>query len=343
MQAGFLKAINTIEIKEVPDPVIADPYEVLLKVEVVGVCGSDLHYYREGKIGSQVVSFPFRIGHEFSATVAETGKRVKRVKAGDRVAIDPAVFCLKCDQCRKGRFNTCRKLLFMGSPGLSEGCLAEYVVVPERSCYPSEKLTFEELMLVEPLSIGVYALQYALPVKGKTIGVLGCGPIGLSTLLAAKAYGAAKLFVTEKLEYRLETAARAGADWTGNPLTVDVVREVSKVEPLLLDAVFECAGEQEALDNAVRLLKPGGALVIVGIHTKDTITFLTDELRRREITLYNVRRQNACTGKALKLIEEGRVKIAFMATHHFPLAHAQEAYNTASNYKDGVLKACITI
>jgi L-iditol 2-dehydrogenase len=341
LKAGFLTAIGKIEIKDIPVPKIEDQDQVLLKVERIGICGSDIHYFKDGKIGTQIVNFPFRIGHEFSATVVDSGKKTKRIKIKDMVAVDPAVFCGKCDQCRIGRFNTCRTLTFMGSPGLKDGCLAEYVVVPEKSCFKSNKLSFDELCLVEPLSIAVYALKYALPLTGLNIGILGSGTIGLSLLLAARANNAGNIYMTDKIDSRCGLAFEHGADWTGNPLKIDVISEIIKKEPLLLDAVFECCGDQEALNQAMLLLKPGGKLIIVGIHSIENISFSADLMRRREISIFSVRRQNESTLEALKLIEKGKVKIDFLATHRFSLDESQKAFNSVAAYKDGIVKALI--
>ncbi|MBN1523611.1 MAG: alcohol dehydrogenase catalytic domain-containing protein [Spirochaetales bacterium] len=341
MKAGFLAGIGKIDIRDVPMPEIKKANEVLLKVASVGVCGSDIHYYKEGQIGSSIVEFPFRIGHEFSAIVEEVGKNVTRLKPGDRVAVDPAVFCYECDQCKAGRFNTCRTLTFMGSPKLADGCLAEYVTIPEQCCFPSEKLAMDQLCLVEPLSIGVYAAKYALPLEGKAVGILGSGPIGLSTLLACKAYGARAVYMTDKIDHRVSIAIQHGADWAGNPLKGDIVKEVTEREPFLLDAVFECAGEQDTLDQGLFLLKPGGQFVIVGIHTINRISFTADVLRRREISIHSVRRQNESTKDALDLIEQEKVNADFMATHHFSIDDSQKAFDTVANYKDGVIKAII--
>ncbi|MBN2544617.1 MAG: alcohol dehydrogenase catalytic domain-containing protein [Spirochaetes bacterium] len=343
MKAGFLTDIRKIEIREINKPEIQSDNEVLLKIKSVGVCGSDIHYYKDGKIGTQRVNFPFRICHEFSAVVEETGKKVKKIKIGDQVAVDPATFCRTCDQCKEGRFNTCRTLLFMGSPGLKDGCLCEYTVVPETSCYPSKKLSFDQLCLVEPMSIAVYAVKYPLTLKKKNIGILGAGPIGLCTLIAALDKDAGKIYVTDKIDSRCETAFKHGAYWTANPLNTDIVKEIEKKEPLLLDYVFECCGDQDAIDQAMMLLKPGGKLIIVGIHESERISISTDLMRRREITIYNVRRQNESTYDALKLIESGKFKVDFMVTHHFNIEESQKAFDTVANYKDNVIKAIINV
>src|SRR5664280_2064723 len=162
MKAMMLTGIRQIEMKEVPDPVIAGPKEVKIKMKVLGVCGSDVHYYTQGKIGSQKVVYPFTVGHEGAGVVVETGSDVKKVKPGDIIAIEPAMPCWECDQCLSGRYHTCRKLKYLGCPGQAEGCLSEYLIMPEESCFPLPgKLTADQGAISEPLSIG--CLLYTSP------------------------------------------------------------------------------------------------------------------------------------------------------------------------------------
>ncbi len=344
MKAAVLTGIRGMDIRDVPKPAVTNDRDVLIRVRSVGVCGSDVHYYLTGRIGSQVVEFPFRVGHEFSGEVEAVGGGVTRVKPGDRVAVEPAMSCHACDQCLAGRPHTCRHLKFLGCPGQSEGCLCEYIVMPEACCYPvAPQTTFEQAAIAEPLSIGLYSVRQSIPLQGARIGILGCGPIGLSVLLPAKRAGAQRIYVTDKLEARLAVAREAGATWTGNPDTGDVVQAVADEEPLLLDAVFECCGEQDALDQALDLLKPGGKLMLIGIPTVDRVSFLIDKLRRKEICIQNVRRQNECVQPALDLIERGEVDVDFMVTHRFSLDQAQQAFDLVADYRDGVVKAMIAV
>lgn len=344
MRAMMLTARRKMQLREVPAPTIRHGHDVLIKVNAVGVCGSDVHYYVDGRIGSQVVKYPFTVGHEFSGTVQDVGRAAKRIKPGMRVAVDPAMVCGKCDQCRAGRPHTCRRNRFLGCPGQAEGCLSEFVVMPEECCISIQpKTTFEQAAIGEPLSIGAYSVSLSVPMKGARIAILGCGPIGLSCLLPAKMQGAAAVYMTDRLDYRLRTARRAGATWTGNPDREDVVAAISKKEPLLLDAVLECCGQQAAMDQAVKLIKPGGKLVLVGIPTVDRISFAIDEMRRKEIVLQNVRRQNGFAEKAIRMVESGRVNVDFMVTHRFPLEKAAEAFELVANYRDGVVKAMIVM
>ncbi|MCX5820039.1 MAG: alcohol dehydrogenase catalytic domain-containing protein [Deltaproteobacteria bacterium] len=341
MKAGFLTTIGKIEVRDIPYPELKSDHEVMLKVERVGICGSDIHYFTDGKIGTQIVNFPFLIGHEFSGTVVETGKNVKRLQKGDRVAVDPGAFCGQCDRCKAGKFNLCRNLIFVGSPLSIDGCLTEYIAVPEESCFASKSLSLDALCLIEPLSIAVYSLKYAFPLDGKNIGILGLGPIGLSVLISARAYNSGNIYVTDKIDSRCKLSENHGATWTGNPLRDDIVSEIGKREPFLLDVVFECCGQQEALDQAVRLIKPGGTLVLVGIPLVDKISLSSDLIRRHEITIFNVRRQNETILETIELIENGKMKVDFLATHHFPLHESQKAFDTVTNYQDEVIKALI--
>jgi L-iditol 2-dehydrogenase len=344
MKAAVLTGPGRIEVRDRPKPEIKDKTDVFLKVRAVGICGSDLHYFHEERVGDTVMTYPVVLGHECAAVVEETGRDVKRVKPGDRVAVEPAVSCGVCDQCRAGRPNTCRALSFLGHPKERSGALAEFVVMPEESCFPlPETMTFAQATLAEPLSIALHAVALAGGLKGRTAAVLGSGPIGLCAGLLALGEGAAATYMTDKVAARVRAADReAGARWAGNPLEADVVREILDRAPGGLDVVFECCGKQEALDQAVELLKPGGTLVLVGIPLESRVSFDINRLRRRELRLQNVRRQNRCVAPALRMIADGRIKVDFLATHTFPLKDTQKAFDTAFHYRDGVLKALVT-
>lgn len=344
MKSQVLTGIRALEGREVTMPCLRNDYDVLLKVAQVGLCGSDVHYYASGRIGSQVVQYPFTVGHECSATVEKVGRAVTRVCPGDRVAVEPAMSCWNCDQCLEGRPHTCRNLRFLGCPGQAEGCLSEYIVMPEDCCYPiPPNMTLEQAALSEPLSIGVYAVTLAEVMPGAKIGILGSGPIGLSVLLAAREAGATEVYMTDRQEARTKVALAAGASWAGNPDREDVVGSIVSAEPLLLDVVVECCGRQEAVDQAVSLLKPGGKLMMVGIPAEDRISLPIDVVRRKEICFQNVRRQNHCLQSALNMISEGRVNVDFMVTHRFPFVQAKTAFDLVQGYQAGVVKAMISV
>jgi len=331
-----------MEMGEVPEPKIEKDNDVLLKITMVGVCGSDVHYYEAGRIGSQVVQYPFIVGHECAATVADVGRAVKTVKVGDRVAVEPAIACHDCDQCRQGRENTCRNLKFLACPGQVSGCLCQYIVMPDDCCFPiSDSFSFSQAVLCEPLAISLYAVRQSAFEAGSDVAILGAGPIGLGCLLAAKQKKAGALYMTEKIRERIDVAANAGATWVGNPDKQDIVKEILRQKDAGVDVAFECAGQQETIDQAIEILKPGGKLMLIGIPREDRISFSIDQIRRKEIAIVNVRRQNRCTQECIDLIDSGAIDADFMATHKFKPEDAQEAFEMVSNYRSGVVKALV--
>ncbi len=344
MKAIVLTGIRKIRLTDIPAPKIKDPGDVLIKITGVGICGSDVHYYTTGRIGDQVVKYPFTIGHEASGIIQETGMAVRKLEPGDRVAIDPALPCWKCDQCLAGRHHTCRNLKFLGNPGQAEGALAEFIVIPESSCYRiPENLNMDQAIVSEPLAIGIYSVKKSgLHGKNK-IGILGFGPIGMSVFLTARYFSIKDIYVTDKINERLTIALKSGASWTGNPDKTDIVKDILSAEPLGLDLVYECCGKQEAVDQAIDLLKPGGKLMIIGIPEFDYWSLSVDKTRRKEITIINVRRQVDCTKPALELIAGGKINADHMITHHFAMEDTDKAFEVVSNYKDGVMKAIIDV
>ena len=343
MIAAQLTGIRELGIGNVEMPTLAKDTDVLVKVRAVGVCGSDVHNYVSGGIGARKVVYPFIPGHEAAGEVSEVGTAVTHVKPGDRVMIEPAHHCGTCDQCLAGRFNTCRHIQFMSSAAEMQGCMCEHVVVPEQNCFliPDE-LSFEQAAVSEPLSIALYSVKQSIPMNADTpVGILGAGPIGLCTMLAAQAMGARRIYITDKLPARLELAKRLGATWTGNPEQRDVVAEIGDAEPLELPVVFECSGDPEALDQAVELLGPGGMLIITGIPEGHRISLNIDLLRRKELTVYNVRRQNETVAETISLLATGAIDISPLVTHRVQLSDAKKAFDLVADYADGVVKAMV--
>ncbi len=344
MKAAVLKGIRQMEIVDLPKPSIKNDNDVLLRVAVVGVCGSDVHYYLAGRIGSKIVQYPYVVGHECSAMVEAVGKKVKHVKPGDTVAVEPAVSCHECYQCKMGRENTCCNLKFLGVPGEIGGCLCEYIVMPEDCCLPTNgRLTHEQAALCEPFAIGVYTIQQSCLAKGDKIAIFGSGPIGLSCLVAARIQGAGDVYMTDKVDYRVEFVKKTGASWVGNPEKTDVVKDILNREPLGVDIACECAGKQETIDQAVEVLRPGGILMLVGIPESNRVSFGIDRIRRKEITIINVRRQNRCSLRAIELVASGKAAIDSFVTHRFKLEQANDAFDLVADYRDGVVKAMIIL
>jgi L-iditol 2-dehydrogenase len=345
MLAAQLTGIRQMEINNVPAPSPdPGPGEALVRVKAIGVCGSDVHNYLEGGIGTRKVAYPFIPGHEASGEVIAVGAGVKEVSPGDRVMIEPAMHCGQCDQCRVGRFNTCRKIQFLSSAGELQGCMCERITVPVHNCFRfPDGMSFEQAAAAEPLSIAVYSVKKSIPMSADTpVAILGCGPIGLCTLLAVLQAGAKRVYMTDRIPERLALAKRLGACWTGRPDEAAVEVQLIRQEPLGFPVVFECCGKQEAIDQGTRLLRPGGMLVITGIPEGSRISLCIDILRRNELTVYNVRRQNQCVKSALAMIADGTIDVAPLITHRFPLAQAKRAFELVADYADGVVKAMVT-
>jgi len=344
MKAAFLTGIRQLEVREAPRPGIRRDDDVLLRIATVGVCGSDMHYYRAGRIGAQVVEYPWIIGHECAGTVVEVGPKVKHLNSGDRVAVDPLDWCGRCDQCLGGRRHTCRNQAFLGCPGQVAGALAEYLIWPGKSCLKiPPSMSMVQATLLEPLSIGLYAGRLGGSLQGKQVAILGSGPIGLCTLLAVKAHWSCRVHATDLLDERLEVARSFGADWTGNASRLSIARELARLVPDQMDVVFECAGRQETLDEGVELLKPGGVLVMAGIPQDDRISLDMNHLRRKELVLQNVRRQNECVEPAMEMVASGRIDVLPLATHHFPMDRAKDAFDLVDGYRDSVVKAVVHV
>lgn len=345
MKQVVLTGIRKMGIVDSPEPEFVGSTDVKIKMASIGVCGSDIHYYAEGKIGTQVVNYPFPVGHECSGIITHIGADVKNVKVGDLVVVDPSVHCGHCDQCLSGRPHTCRNNRFLGCPGQLDGCLAEYIVMPSFTCFPvTGQMTPVQAALIEPLTIGVYAVKLA-GIKNVEVdlAIFGSGPIGLSILMKLLADGIQNVTMIEPLEYRLKKADEVGARFLINPDSEDVEASVKIHSELLLDVVFEASGEQEAVTHAVKILKPGGKLVLVGIPPSAKYTFDMDLMRRKELTVINVRRQNHCVEEAIELVVSGKIDVEKMVTHHFSLEETPNAFEIVEGYKDGAIKAMINL
>ncbi len=318
---------------------------MLIRLKSIGVCGSDIHYYLDGKIGSQIVKFPFIIGHECSGTVEETGYKVSRVKKGEHVAVDPAISCSRCKECVSGRENVCKQIKFLGCPGQIEGCLKEFLIMPEKNLHPlPDDLSFEDGVMLEPLAIAVYAVKLSQLQSGETIAVLGSGPLGLLTLEAAILQGASLSFASDRVPERVDVASRFGANFSFNYNTTDVVEEIlERTDGRGVDIVFECAGEQATIDQGIQILKPDGRFLLIGIPHVDKVSFIPHVMRRKELLIQNVRRQNRTVSQAIDLAKSAKINLKKYVTHRFMLNEVGQAYDLVSNYRGGVIKAIINL
>lgn len=315
-----------------PEP---GPGEELVRVTAVGICGSDLHWYEEGAVGDARLAAPLVLGHE-AAGVILAGER-----AGRRVAIDPAIPCGHCDPCLRGRPHVCEDLIFAGGYG-QDGALREVMAWPSECLIdvPDEIDQVAALML-EPLGVAIHAFGLARPSVGDTIGVFGCGPIGLLLIQLARLSGARTIVATDRLPHRIEAALRCGAT---DVALVDAGRErttLSRVAPGGLDATFEAVGEDDAVVTAMHLARPASRVVLVGIPGSDRTTFPASLARQKGLSFLVSRRMNQTYPRAIELVRSGRIDVLSVVTHRYPLAESVEAFETASR-RDG-LKVVIEI
>lgn len=340
MRSARLTAVGHIELHEtaVPHP---GPGEVLVRLRAVGICGSDVHYYVDGHIGDAVAPFPYVLGHEPSGEIAELGAGVSTLQIGQRVALEPALSCGQCAMCLTGRPNCCPQVRFLGSPPVP-GVYEEYHVFTAHQCVPiPDAVSLEAAATLEPMGVGLHAVNLARVRPGDRIAIMGCGPVGILTAVAARAAGATFIAMTDPIPARRDHARRIVADMVADPAddALPAIRDAAGE----IDIAFEAAGAQGAVDDATLIVRPGGTAVIIGIPTSDRIALWAHSLRRKELNIIMARRSNFDLEPCIRLMEHGMIDPAQVITHRFTLDTLAEGMEMVHNYRDGVLKAMILI
>ena len=319
--------------------------ELLLRITAVGICGSDMHLYRDGQIGGislNQADRPVVPGHEAAGVVEAVGDGADAAWVGRRVAIEPAINCGRCRWCLAGRPNVCPDHLFLGLPG-ADGAMRQYMTHPARLCAAvPDELSDDEAVMLEPLAIAVHALDRAGWSGGHGAVILGAGPIGLSILCLLKTAGADPIVVSDELDYRLALARRLGATHTLNPLREDVpaaVAELSGGDGY--SYVFEAAGVAQTFEHMVACAAPAGVVAVVGISADDRVSFAHSLARRKGLDLRMVRRSNRTLERAVGWARANRLPLKEIVTHHWPLVDVQNAYDTVCRYADGVVKGIV--
>ncbi|MCX7705959.1 MAG: alcohol dehydrogenase catalytic domain-containing protein [bacterium] len=340
-KAAYLLGKRKFVIDECEIPECRDD-EVLIRIRAIGICGSDVHYFLDGRIGDQIVPEKFIIGHEASGEIVAKGKNVKSVKEGDRVVIEPGISCGKCELCITGRPNLCPHVKFLGTPPIT-GAFREFIVMPEKNVVKiPDHLSYAEGTLAEPLAIALYGIGLSNFSIGNSIAILGAGPIGLSVLFCCENGGAEEIFVTELIEARAKMAQKLGADHVFLADKIDIEREISSFTNRRgVDISFECAGTQQTITQMINITAVGGKSVIFGIPAEDQIFFDPHTVRRKQIPILTVRRSAFTTEKALKLMCMSNIKFGAIITHKFPLEKIQDALELVASRQDGVIKAVI--
>lgn len=322
MRVARLHGVGDVRVADEPAPV-PGPGESLVQVTAVGICGSDLHWYADGGIGDATLQRPLVLGHEF-AGVIRGGPR-----DGERVAVDPAIPCEACELCRAGHQNLCPSVDFAGH-GRTDGALREFLAWPTELLHPLPAgVSDADGALLEPLGVALHAVGLGHLRAGATVGVFGCGPIGLLLVRLARLAGAGLVLAADPLTHRREAAVAFGADLVWDP-AAGLADLQSVVTGLGVDVAFEVAGVDEAIDAALVAARPGARVVLVGIPSGDTSTFRASVARRKGLTIVLSRRMNAIYPRAIKLVERGGVDLGPLVTGRFPLAETGAAFADAT-------------
>ena len=346
MLAARLHGPRDMRVEQVPHPGPPGPGEVLLRVSVTGICGSDLHSYQDARIGDTPIGGPLVLGHEFSARVEAVGAEsldgnFEPLRPGMRVAVDPAQPCGRCDLCEQGHPNLCRRLHFCGNYP-DGGSLCEWMHMPAHSCFPvPDSVDDAQGALLEPLGVAIHAVDLAKVRVGQSAAVIGAGPIGLLMLQMLKMSGADPIFVTEKLPWRL----KRGADYGGVPIEYEggkCVRQIaSETAGRGVNVVIEAAWGDRSVEEGAEMACLGGRLIVVGISGEDRFEMKQSTARRKGLTIHMSRRMKHTYPRAIRLAREGRIDLSGLVSHRFPLRQAAEAFRLNAAYQDNVLKVLI--
>ena len=343
MKTAVMLGIGKMGFEQRPIPVPKDD-EVLVKLEYVGICGSDLHYYESGAIGDYVVEPPFVLGHEPGGTVVEVGANVKHLKVGDRVALEPGKTCGHCEFCRTGRYNLCPDVVFFATPPV-DGVFQEYVAHEAALCFKlPENVSTLEGALIEPLAVGFHAARQGGAQAGQTAVVTGSGCIGLVSMMALKAMGVSKVYVVDVMEKRLEKAIELGADGVINASKDDVVSKVMELtEGKGTDLVIETAGTQITTIQAIRMAKKGSTIVLVGYSRTGELTLPVSLALDKELTFKTVFRYRHIYPMAIEAVAAGKVNLKGIVTNYYDLDDVQQAMDDSVRNKADIVKAVVRI
>jgi 2-desacetyl-2-hydroxyethyl bacteriochlorophyllide A dehydrogenase len=331
MQALIVEGRESYRVTEVPVPEPGER-EVLIKVDSCGLCGTDIHIYR----GQFFANFPLIIGHEIAGKVVEMGGKVEKLKKGDSVVVNPNINCGLCYFCQRSEIHLCENLMNIGVR--INGGFAEYVTVEESFVYPlSDKVDLEAASLVEPLSCSIHGADIAGTKSGDRVVILGAGPIGLIILQLVKLAGAAKLMVVDPVEKRRKIAEELGADFTLDPTEVDILNSIPGILGQPPDIVIECVGRGETMQQSWKMVNCGGKVVWFGVaDPEEEIIINPYQIYRKEIKIAGSFINPHTTGRAVQLLEGGKMKLKELITHRFSLDEFPKAIDTYEKDKERI-------
>lgn len=340
-RAAYMTGIRKLEMRDIGIPEVKED-EVLVKLEYVGICGSDIHYLENGRIGDFVVEGDFILGHECAGVVTETGRGVKALKAGDRVALEPGITCGKCKYCKEGKYNLCPDVAFLATPPYM-GAFTNYIAYPENMAFLlPENVTTREGALIEPLAVGIHAANQGSVKLGDSVMILGAGCIGLVTMLACKACGAGSITVVDLIPKRLAYAKKLGADAVIDAGKSDLLAELGKLGLAGgADVVFETAGTAKTVEQTASLVARGGRIVLVGMAPEDVVEYNIMQVITKEAEIRSVFRYRNIYPAAIQAVSKGMIPIAEIVTHEYGFERISEAFDYVINNKNDVVKAVV--
>lgn len=343
MKVAIMESIGKMGYTRRPIPTPRDN-EVLVKLEYVGICGSDMHYYETGAIGDYVVEPPFVLGHEPGGTVVQVGKDVTHLKVGDRVALEPGKTCGHCEFCKTGRYNLCPDVVFFATPPV-DGVFQEYVAHEADLCFKlPENVSTLEGALIEPLAVGFHAANQGGAHAGQTAVVMGAGCIGLVSMMALKAEGVSKVYVVDIMEKRLEKALELGADGVINGKEKDAVEAVRELTGGRgCDLVIETAGTEFTTRQCIHMTKKGATIVLVGYSKSGEMTLPMSLALDKELTFKTVFRYRHIYPMAIQAVAAGKVNLKGIVTDIFDFDDIQNAMDRSVADKANIVKAVVRI
>jgi len=343
MKTAIMTDLYKVELRETEKPAPQSD-EVLVKLEYVGVCGSDLHYYETGRIGNFIVETPFVLGHECAGTIIEVGSKVKHLKVGDRVALEPGKTCGECEHCKAGKYNLCEDVIFFATPPVN-GVYQEYVAHQASLCFKlPDNVSTMEGALIEPLAVGFHAALQGDAKVGQTAVITGAGCIGLVSLLALKAMGVSKVYVVDIMPKRLEKALQLGATGVINGMEEDAIAKIMELtEGKGCDLSIETAGTEKTTSQLIKMAKKGSTIVLVGYHAKENVSLPINMVLDKELTIRSVFRYRNIYPLAIESVSQGSVRIKDIVTNIFNLDDIQNGLTECVRNKADIVKAVIKI
>jgi len=346
MTAVRLYGPRDLRVDQIPHPGQPGPGQALLRVTAVGVCGSDLHNYQDGRIGDSVITTPLILGHEFGAVVEAVGSdaldgNFEPLQVGTRVAVDPAQPCGRCEMCEQGHPNLCHRLHFCGLFP-DDGSLCERILMQAHTCFPiPDAIDDAGAALLEPFGIGIHAIDLAKLQVANSVVILGAGCIGLYTLQLAKLSGADPIFVVDQFPWRLKVAEQYGGIPINFTETDPVKAVMAATNKRGVDVAIEAAWADHSVQQAAEMARMGGRLVLVGIPGSDKMEFKHSTVRRKGLTMRASRRMKHTYPRAIHMATNGMIDLNGIVSHHFPLDKTPEAFALNTAYQDNVVKIII--